>query len=219
MIAVLHQRLHKHFTRLVLRIRNNFQNDIQLSEYYFGYGANLNVSRFHNNYMKAQEVGVANLLNHELKFSLATEYKSKSYAGVHYKEKAMVPGVLVKIDKLSLKYLDKLEWCGFGAYKRVKKEVECGSEKIEAWVYEVAKPDFDRMPSTLYLQNMIKAAKVGNFPKEFISFLENHPHKDSFEIDHGFSLLTYSSSRKLVKELKLIYVIHDKLRNKLCDLI
>ena len=52
--------------------------------------------------MYAEEVGNAFLKDHELGFTLTTEYQDKGYAG------GKVPGVLVKMDKLSLKYLDVL---------------------------------------------------------------------------------------------------------------
>lgn len=118
MLAVINQRAHKHLRRAVLRIRNSLIKNINSTEFYFGYGANLDISRFKNNYMTATEVGNATLNNYELKFSLPTEYLGKSYAGIHQKNESNVPGVLVQIDKLSLSYLDALEWCGFGAYER-----------------------------------------------------------------------------------------------------
>ena len=83
----------------------------------------------------------------------------------------------------------------------------------------VKSPYFTRVPSTVYLNNMIKAAKLKSFPIDYIEYLENHKHKDSFEIDHHFSLLTYSSSRKFMRYLKPIYIFHDKIRDKICNLI
>lgn len=219
MIAVLNQRLQKHIFKKALKVRKKYKKDIQLSEYYFGYGANLDTARFSKNNMCAQEIGSALLKNHELKFTLATEFLCKGYAGVHSKSGCDVPGVLVKIDKLSLSYLDKLEWCGFGAYERVLKEVEFNGEAFKAWVYIVKYPDFNRIPATLYLENMIKAAESKKFPKKYIEYLKNHESKDSFEIDHGFSLRTYKHSRKFVAQLKPVYEFHDKVRDKLCSLI
>jgi len=219
MIAVLNQRSKKYYSLLKLKIRNRFKSNVVLSEYYFGYGANLDISRFERNNMLAEEVGVATLVDHELKFSLATECIGKSYAGVHEATGKNVPGVLVNIDKLSLSYLDTLEWCGFGAYERVLKNVEANGSSYMAWVYIVKYPDFNRVPSSLYLNNMINAAKDKGFSGEYISFLENQECKSSFDIDHGFSLRTYSSSRKFVNSLSLLYKLHDRLRDKLCNLI
>jgi len=96
MIAVLKQRTYKHFSKLSLRLKNRFSKKTQLTDYYFGYGANLSLSRFTNNFMNAQEIGNASLLDHELEFSLATDWIDKSYAGVHSKKGSIVPGVLFK---------------------------------------------------------------------------------------------------------------------------
>lgn len=218
MLAVLNQRTHKHFRKVLLRLRNKLKKDIELSEYYFGYGANLDTARFSKNNMKAKEVGAAQLLNHELKFSLPTEYLGKSYAGVHGKENSTVPGVLVRIDRLSLFYLDALEWCGFGAYERKLLEVECGGRIYKAWTYLVRYPDFKRLPSKTYLNNMVKASINRNFDEDYIKFLKHHPSKDFFEIDYSFSLWTYRRSRKFTKTLLPFYKLHDHLREKLCNL-
>ena len=219
MIAVLKQRSSKYLAKGIIKLRNKLKNDVELTEYYFGYGANLDTNRFAKNNMLATEVGVATLTDHKLKFTLATEYKDKSYAGVHEELGASVPGVLVKMDKVSLHLLDQLEWCGHGAYERVLKTVMCNGEIYRAWVYIVKYPDFNRVPSTLYLENMIKAAESRTFPSEYIDYLKGHESRDSFEIDHSFSLRTYSASRKYVEELKPLYVAHDKIRDKLCELI
>lgn len=102
MIAVLKQRAHKHLFKQFTKMRKNQCKETELTELYFGYGANLNTERFAKNNMYAEEVGNAFLKDHELGFTLTTEYQDKGYAG------GKVPGVLVKMDKLSLKYLDVL---------------------------------------------------------------------------------------------------------------
>ncbi len=150
---------------------------------------------------------------------MATEWKDKSYAGVHPKDGEAVPGVLVKIDSLSLMYLDILEWCVFGAYERVLKKVRVGDEVYKAWIYIVKYPDMERVSSTLYLNNMIKGASDREFPKEYIEFLKTHEHRSHFVIDHSFSLLTYRCTRKYIKQLYLFYKVHDYIRNKLCEFI
>lgn len=219
MIAVLKQRAHKHLFKQLTKMRKNQGKEAELTEFYFGYGANLNTDRFAKNNMFAEEVGSAFLKDHELGFTLATEYKDKGYAGVEPKAGKKVPGVLVKMDKLSLKYLDVLEWCGFGAYERKLLDVECDNQSYKAWVYTVKYPNHNRIPSTLYIQNMVKAAKERNFPKEYIEFLESIEHRAKFEIDHSFSLRTYKQSRKFVKELYPIYKLHDQIRDVVCGLI
>jgi gamma-glutamylcyclotransferase (GGCT)/AIG2-like uncharacterized protein YtfP len=188
-------------------------------ELYFGYGANLNSNRFAKLNMRFEEIGSALLVNHEIDFSLPTEYKHKSYAGVHEKAGESVPGVLVKLDSLSLRYLDVLEWCGFGAYKRVKEDVSFNGKIYQAWVYKVNWPDHSRYPSKIYLNNMISAAESRSFPKEYIEKLKATEYREEFSIDPYFSLATYSSSRSKNKFLLPIYKVHDKIREKLCSII
>ena len=212
---ILKHRAYKYLRKYQM-IYSKSQNPTEL---YFGYGANLNPKRFKKLRMNYTDLGVANLKDHEINFTLATEYKHKSYAGVHGLEGSVVPGYLVKLDKKSLKYLDCLEWCGFGAYKRVKKKVVFENDLIEAWVYIVNKPDEDRYPSKIYLNNMIKAAEDNNFSKEYIDKLKLQKCKESFEIDPLFSLRTYSRSRINIQLLIPIYRIHDKLREYLCSII
>jgi gamma-glutamylcyclotransferase len=219
MIAVLRQRLCKHTMKHILFLRNKFIKHPKLSELYFAYGANLDPDRFKKLNMQAKELGNASLPNHELKFSLPCEYLNKGYAGVHSSLEQSVPGVLYQLDKISLIYLDILEWCGFGAYKRIKKEIKVLDKTVDAWVYIVKKPDFNRFPSKLYLNNMIKAAKLRNFPRDYIQFLDNHPFQEQFVIDPSFSLLTYSQSRLFLRQLLPFYQFHDKWREKLCQLL
>ena len=217
MITVLKHRLFKHTYKTIFRFRK--LNKENVSEYYFGYGANLNPDRFIKLNLNFKDCGVAYLQDHQIDFSLPTEYKFKSYAGVHVKKGAIVPGYLVQMDKLSLKYLDVLEWCGFGAYERVKRKVKLEGKELDAWIYVVKNPDFNRYPSKIYLENMIKAANQNNFSSEYIDLLINQEYKENFAIDPLFSLRTYSSSRVDNKILIPIYKIHDKVREVLCSLI
>ncbi len=213
MIAVLKQRLHKYYRK------SKLDRNEELTEYYFGYGANLDFNRFRKLGINAQEIGSGRLLSHKINFSLATEYLGKSYAGVHQSDKDFVPGVVVKMSPKSLNYLDSLEWCGFGAYEREMKKIEIGGKIIDCWVYIVKNPDFKRLPSKIYLENMIKAAKKKEFPDSYVAMLEAQAFGEHFPIDHTFSLVTYSSSRPKSKVLRPFLIVHDKLRDKLCSLI
>lgn len=73
MIAVLKQRAHKHLFKKLTKMRKNQGKEVELTEFYFGYGANLNTDRFAKNNMFAEEVGNAFLKDHELGFTLGTE--------------------------------------------------------------------------------------------------------------------------------------------------
>ncbi len=90
-------------------MKKKLNPDAKKSELYFGYGANLSIDRFMARKINMQEVGNTVLLDHQLRFSLANEYQSKGYAGVHPCTGQQTWGVLYGIDKLSLKLLDALE--------------------------------------------------------------------------------------------------------------
>lgn len=220
MIAVLRQRAVKHTLLRLVTISTKIKK-MKRTEYYFGYGANLSIDRFVSRKMNVKEIGNSILIDHEIKFTLANEYLGKGYAGVHYKQNEKVFGVTYKIDLLSLALLDTLEWCGFGAYERKKVNVEImeTGEIVDAWCYFVKYPKDGLFPSKLYISNMIKTAKERNFPDTYIKFLENQESKERFEIDHGFSLLFYGKRRFFEKKLKPFYKFHDRIQEKICDLI
>ncbi len=221
MFSILRQRLIKHSLQALVNANSKKSNINQQTELYFGYGANLTVNRFTDKNMNASELGEAELQDHQLLFTLANEYKNKGYGGVYRKENSSVWGVVYKLDPLSLKLLDAMEWCGFGAYERrkVRVKLKSGGKKIECWCYFVKEPKFDLYPSKIYLNNIIKASEDRGFPKEYIDGLKKHQFKESFEIDYGFSLLFYGKRRWLEKELRPIYKLHDQLREKLCNLL
>lgn len=220
MLSILRQRAVKHFYLNTIKIKSDFCKASERTEFYFGYGANLSIDRFYKRKMNVEEVGNAKLGHHEIRFSLSNEYKNKGYAGVHPKNTEEVWGVLYKMDQLSLKLLDTLEWCGFGAYERKKVIVTTADqENHECWCYFVKYPKDNLFPSKTYLNNMIKASIDRGFPKIYLDKLKSHEFKEHFPIDHGYSLLFYGQRRILEKKLEPLYRIHDRLREKLCDLI
>lgn len=187
---------------------------------YFGYGANLSIERFTSRKMNVADLGNAVLKHYKIKFSLANEYKGKGYAGIHSSPGDEVWGVLYSIDSHSLKLLDAMEWAGFGSYERRRVEVfQTSGKKSRCWAYFVKSPRENLFPSKQYVQNMVKAAKERNFPEVFIEFLEKQEYREAFELDHSFSLLFYGRTRPFARQLRGFYRVHDKLREKLCDLI
>ena len=220
MISILRQRFVKHALQNILRIRNRIKPNAERNIYYFGYGANLMMERFTRRKMNVEEIGNGYLEDHELRFTLSNEYLQKGYAGVHEKKSSKVWGVLYRMDRLSLFLLDTLEWSGFGAYIRKLVEVKTSAgETIQAWCYFVKYPREGLMPSENYLQSMIRAGQQRRFPNEYIDYLRSHESRSNFPIDHTFSLLFYGKKRAFSKQLRLFYQLHDKIREKLCDLI
>ncbi|MCB1198247.1 MAG: gamma-glutamylcyclotransferase [Deltaproteobacteria bacterium] len=179
------------------------------------------MKRFHTRKMNVKELGVAYVDHHQLRFSLANEYKGKGYAGIHPQTGSQVWGVLYEIDDLSLRLLDVLEWAGLGAYERKKLKVVHMPEKQEkpAWSYQVVSAQNNLLPSEQYLQAMVATAIQRNFPAVYIDFLTRHDCKKTFSLDHGFSLWHYGKRRRWQKQLYILYKAHDLLREKLCKLI
>lgn len=219
MITVLRQRSLKYFYKSILQTKKILKMRSIQSEYYFGYGANLNSERYSMIGIEPKIYGNAKLLQHNINFSLPTEYLNKSYAGVHFENESEVPGLLIKLDAISLKYLDVLEWCGFGAYKRSLEDIEFCGKTYKAWVYKVSSPDFNRSPSKVYLEKMIETARDRQFDNSYIEKLEKTKYQEYFEIDPYFSLATYSSSRSRSRVLKPFFRVHDIIREKICSLI
>ncbi len=221
MLSILRQRLIKKTLQVLVNLRSKSSNPYEQTEYYFGYGANLSVKRFIDKNMNASEVGKAELKNHQLMFTLANEYKDKGFGGVHKKEDSSVWGVVYKLDRISLRLLDSMEWCGLGAYERKKVTVNLrnSGEVVICWCYFVKNPKFDLYPSKIYLNNIINASQELKFPKTYIDYLKEHKFKESFEIDYGFSLLFYGKRRWFENELRPIYKLHDQLREKLCNFL
>lgn len=220
MLSILRQRATKHALLSAVLIKSKLPRPTRRDQIYFGYGANLSVERFTRRKMNVREIGNAVLRGYEIKFTLSNEYKHKGYAGIHEHQNGEVWGVLYEMNLLSLRLLDSLEWCGFGAYERKKVTVKMESgDTRQCWCYFVKNPKFDLFPSKTYLNNMVSAAEGRKFPESYISFLKSHNSHDQFTIDHGFSLLFYGKRRPLEKILLPIYRWHDKLREKLCELI
>ena len=217
MLGVLRQRAAKHFFHKTLLLRNKFQDSPQLTEFYFGFGANLSDEGFKKRKMFVEEIGNGILRGYQLKFTLPNEYLGMGYAGIHKATGHDVYGVLYRMDKHSLKLLDTLEWAGFGAYERKQIEVELeNGDKINAWCYFVKSPRYHLLPSKQYLQKVIESAQKRSFPRSYIDYLKAHSFKESFEIDHTFSLLFYGKKRRFYHILKPLYRIHDQWREKIC---
>jgi hypothetical protein len=66
--------------------------------------------------------------------------------------------------------------------------------------YFVKNPVNNLYPSKIYLDQLIKASKSRDFPKEYIDFLNKQEYRRGFKIDHGFSLLFYGGRRIFKKE-------------------
>ena len=220
MIGVLRQRAVKYSLQHAVRLQGKSPVRFPKTEFYFGYGANLSEDRFQSKRMQVAEVGVAHLTDHQLTFELANEYRGKGYASVAPVRGQNVWGMLYKMDALSLKLLDSMEWAGLGAYERRKVPVVLSDGPvIDAWCYIAKDPKGGLKPSKAYLDAILSEARRLGFPEDYISYLEAQPSQDEFPLDHEFSLLFYGKKRPLSGQLEPVYKVHDRLRQKLTKLI
>lgn len=221
MLSIIRQRITKHSLLTMQRLRFLTIKNPNLSEYYFAYGANLSSKRLKRYKLFFEEVSVAKLPGHKLALTLACEYEGKGYAGVEESPHHEVWGTLFKMDRFSLWILDVLEWAWFGSYERKKVSVQqqnTGSI-VQSWCYVVKSPVAGLSCSLIYKNLLLEAAKDWQFPENYVKQIVSFDAKDSFVLDHSFSLWNYGKKRKYASTLRWFYKRHDRWREKLCELI
>ena len=220
MITILTQRFLKFSAIQLTKSRKRFRGE-RLPEpdiYYFAYGANLDPERFEHYQMNAIPVGIAKLEEYQLKFSLPCEYKGKGYASIAPCNSKIVWGYLYKIDSLALKLLDIMEYAFLHHYKHLTVSVETKDrKKHSAIAYITGYPKEGLLPSTQYKKMILEAGSKHAFPEEYLKEIESITSQDSFELDPGFSLMIPSLRRPFERFLKKPYLLHDRLREIVCE--
>ncbi len=214
MIAFISQQVASRSFRATLKLFNKLGIQRKPDQYYFGYGANLNKSRFDKNQMVTKLLGTACLKNYKLSFGLQSQFKGLGYASVAKSNGDTVWGQLYKIDKLSLYLLDLMEFVPFGAYRRVKLPIEYKGKIIKAFVYVAAQEKAGLSPSPRYLNLIVTGAETQGYPAEYVSQLRATNCVKEVAIDHEFTIFTKDKKRKFSKQLMPLYQKHDELREK-----
>ena len=148
---------------------------------YFAYGSNLDLERMKERCPSAEFFCIASLPNYRIEFTRKSSILSCGVADIIWDENNKTYGVVYRIDEIDLGKLDKHEGYmpqrGKNAYKRIEIMVfeEDNKEKpITVFTYEVEKKEFGKYkPNEDYKNLIITGAKLWNFPKEYINFLEN----------------------------------------------
>lgn len=220
MINILAQRTLKYSTRFILRLQKKLGIQGQANIYYFGYGANIGLKRFQDNYMRTEKIGNALLQDHELSFSVPCEYLGKGFASAEVKVGGEIWGCLFKINREALMLLDILEWVPFNFYRRKKVSVKVGESIYEqVWVYVGTNCLRQLRPDQNYLQYLIKSAEVEKLPGPYIAKLRSVERGQTFPLDPGFRLSNPSKRRFFESFLRKFYLKHDQLREKLSKLL
>lgn len=222
MLTILSQRLMKYSANSLLKAASkiNINKVKKLDTLYFGYGANLNVKRFHDKAMSAELIGTAILKDYSLSFSLPCEYKGKGYADIQEAKDQEVWGALFKINSYALMLLDIMEWVPFDFYRKIKVSVQCNDKVYkDVWAYQAVYPKFDLVPSKGYLDFIIGRSVENHAPEDYVSKLRENEYKEEFDFDTGFCLSSPNKRRILEDKLEGLYLAHDKIREKIAGLL
>ena len=219
MLTIIQHRLLKHGYRAVLKQLNKMPLKKGYT-YYFAYGANLSIDRFKKFSIIAEEIGPACLKNYQLKYNLPCEYLDKGYAGVIPSEEKEVWGTLFKVENKGMTLLDILEWVPFNMYYRTSENVECdGKNYPEVNFYITKYPRDNLFAPTNYHNFILTEAKKRSFPQSYINHLEELSHKSDFKLNPKFNLAAPNKDRFFSDPLRRYYLIHDRIREKLCEII
>lgn len=213
--------LTQRFLKYSLRIANAVIGKVPKKNIlYFAYGANMDPQILSSNKIRLKNGQHVCLKDHAIKITLPCEYVGKGYASVEPHEGYEVHGILWEISAIELALLDICEWVPFNFYRREKVVVTNDSgEKQEAFCYFAQSPKNNLSTSESYKNLLVQIAINQKFPQHYIDVLKSLPIRESFELDHHFNLSNPSKKRFLADPLNKFYSIHDKLREKLCNLL
>lgn len=138
------------------------------NQYYFAYGANMNVSRMHMRCPDAQLIGRA--VVHEHRF----EINSLGVGTIIQDIGHSVHGLMWKISREDELSLDKYEGVEMGCYLKQLHKVSLGDSYNDTSVMAyIATDSTPGIPSKVYLADIIIAAILEKFPSHYIDHLKS----------------------------------------------
>lgn len=147
-----------------------------MSEYYFAYGANVDLEKLHERGVYPSKPGVlGQLMNHRINFNKRAKGKKMGWADIEEKMFWTVCGVLWRITEEDLETLDRIEV----GYDRVWKKIATLDGIKEAHVYQ-AQPseiDYPRWPGRKYVRRIIKAGRKYGFLNDYMEILRRFEEK------------------------------------------
>lgn len=142
--------------------------------YYFGYGSNMDQKQMHDRCPSAVLLGVAELRDYTLSFTIFSPKRQCGCADVEKKEKSSVYGILYELTDEDAKKMDEYEGSP-EHYRRISVVVTQDGKEASAYTYEVVHKNPGVLPSKHYLGLITHAAEHFNFPKEYQEFLLSTP--------------------------------------------
>ena len=138
----------------------------------FAYGSNMLSSRIQARCPSARALGIAKLLDHELKWHKRSQDGSGKCDVVQTNDESrIVYGVLYEIAESEKSALDKAEGLANG-YEERKVQVMFGGAPRVTSVYAATRTDSSLKPYTWYKAFVVAGANEHKLPSEYISQLE-----------------------------------------------
>ena len=144
---------------------------------YFAYGSNLDEERLHIHCPSAGFVGIAQLANYQLAFSIeSTNTWHGGVADIRPMPQEVVWGALWIIDEEHSDPLDRQEgiFRNPPAYERLLVDVKTpADDRVRCRSYQVVNPDsHTHLPSPAYLETILRGARAIGLPANYIRELE-----------------------------------------------
>lgn len=217
MHTVLSQRLLKYSMRLLNAAVGRY---VEKNIYYFAYGANMDRSILAANKIFPGDGIPASLDGFAIGITLPCEYVGKGFASVEPDQHSVVHGVLWQVSQLELATIDVCEWLPFHFYSRRNVKVTTrDGQGVEAFCYFATTPRPELKTSEGYRNLLVQNGTSLGFPVEYIEVLKALPVAETFKLDHSFNLANPKQKRFLDSELHRFYKLHDRAREKLCDIL
>jgi len=140
--------------------------------YYFAYGSNMNQEQMTERCPSATLVGVAELQDYRLAFSIFSPKRLCGCADIIPSSGESVYGLLYQLPEVDMAALDTFEGAPVH-YRRTTVQVRSRNEMVEAQSYEVVSKQSDVHPSAHYLGLIQNAAARNAFPKKYKDFLRS----------------------------------------------
>jgi len=156
-----------------------------------------------------------------LTISSPCEYVHKGFASVTKAPGERVYGVVHDVSVFEGLLIDVFEWVPFRFHRRQSDRVVSTSGKVEidVFFYEAVTPKTGLSTSAGYRDLLVGAAMLYDFPREYVEHLKKLPTATGFLLDHGFCLSNASKRRWMEQRFGDLYSVHDKWREKLCNIL
>jgi gamma-glutamylcyclotransferase (GGCT)/AIG2-like uncharacterized protein YtfP len=144
-------------------------------ELYFAYGSNLDIKQVRRRCLDCdvKKISIGYLPEHRLAFTQFYEPWGGGVADIVKDSKSCVWGILYELTMDALKLLDAYEGYPIDYDRTQHTIMTLEGRRYMAWVYTVKRKDGDFIPpSKRYINILKQTAKNSEFPKEYLSYLD-----------------------------------------------